>query len=239
MTDYTPLHLDWQGCLNVRDLGGLPLTGGGTILERALVRSDSPSFLTDDGVRAATAYGLARIIDLRRPDEISQYASRLADLPAHLHLPVQGPGDPEEGPWVHLYTGLLDRRPELFARAVAALADAPEGPVLVHCAAGKDRTGLVVALALSLAGAELDAIADDYEATNHRLAPRYAALAADRDIPVGREIPPTRHVILGALEHLRARHGSVEAYLTHGGLTPGHVRALRARLTAPPAPPAR
>lgn len=214
----------------MRDLGGLPLTGGGTLRERALVRSDSPSFLTDDGVAAATTYGLSRIIDLRRPDEIDRYASRLAGLPAYLHLPVQAPDDPEEGPWVHLYTGLLDRRPELFARAVAAVADAPEGPVLVHCAAGKDRTGLVVALALSLVGADIDAVADDYEVTNGRLAPRYAALAADRQIPLGREIPPTRHVILGALEHLRTRHGSVEAYLAHGGLTPGHVRALRARL---------
>lgn len=226
MTDYTPLHLDWPGCLNVRDLGGLPLTGGGTLRPRALVRSDSPSFLTDDGVAAATAYRLARVIDLRRPDETERYPSPLPNL----HLPVQGPGDPEEGPWVHLYTGLLDRRPELFARAVAAVADAPEGPVLVHCAAGKDRTGLVVALSLSLVGADPDAVADDYEATNLRLAPRYAALEPDREIPAGREVPPTRHVILGALEHLRTRHGSVEGYLARAGLTPGHVRALRTRL---------
>ncbi|WP_369373600.1 tyrosine-protein phosphatase [Promicromonospora sp. Populi] len=230
MTDYSPLHLDWPGCVNARDLGGLPLTGGGAVLPRALVRADSPSNLTDDGVAAATAYGLSRIIDLRRPDETGPYPSRLAGLPAHLHLPVQGPGDPEEGPWVHLYTGLLDRRPELFVRAVAAVADAPEGPVLVHCAAGKDRTGLVVALALLLVGADLDAVADDYELTNERLAARYAALAPEREIPSGREIPPSRQVILGALEHLRARHGSVEAYLADAGLTPGQVRALRTRL---------
>jgi protein tyrosine/serine phosphatase len=230
VTDYTPLHLDWPGCLNVRDLGGLPLTGGGTVRERALVRSDSPSFLTDDGVAAATAYRLARIIDLRRPRENEEWPSLLADHPGYLSLPVQEPDDPEEGPWVHLYTGLLDRRPDLFARAVAALADAPDGPVLVHCVAGKDRTGLVVALALSIVGADVDALADDYELTNQRLAPRYAELPEDREIPAGREVPPTRHVIIEALEHLRTRHGSIEGYLTRGGLTPGHVRALRARL---------
>lgn len=232
MTLYTPLHLDWPGCLNVRDLGGLPLTGGGAVRERVLVRSESPSYLTDDGVTAAGAYGLSRIIDLRRPEELEVWPSRLADLPGYLHLPVQGADEPEEGPWVHLYQGLLDRHPELFARAVAAVADAPEGPVLVHCAAGKDRTGLVVALALSLVGADVDALADDYEVTNERLAPRYAGRAAEPgyEAPAARRVPPTRQVILGALEHLEARHGGVEAYLAGGGLTPGHVRALRDRL---------
>lgn len=232
MTPYTPLHLDWPGCLNVRDLGGLPLTGGGTVRERVLVRSESPSYLTDDGVTAAGAYGLSRIIDLRRPEELAEWPSRLADLPGYLHLPVQCPGEPEEGPWVHLYQGLLDRHPELFARAVAAVADAPEGPVLVHCAAGKDRTGLVVALVLSLVGADAEALADDYEITNERLAPRYVARATvpGYEPPAERRVPPTRHVILGALEHLDAQHGGVEAYLAGGGLTPGHVQALRDRL---------
>ena len=102
--------------------------------------------------------------------------------------------------------------------------------MLVHCVAGKDRTGLVIALALTLVGADDDALADDYELTNERLAPRYAELPADREFPVGREHPPTRDVILAAMRHLRTQHGSVEEYLTGGGLTPGHVRALRARL---------
>ena len=108
----------------------------------------------------------------------------------------------------------------------------PRGRCWCTAPPGKDRTGLVVALALTLVGADLDALADDYELTNERLAPRYAELAAEPgyDRPAGRLVPPTRHVILGALEHLRTQHGSVEAYLARGGLTPGHVRALRARL---------
>ncbi|WP_164545248.1 tyrosine-protein phosphatase [Antribacter gilvus] len=188
MTSHTPLHLTWPDCLNARDLGGLPLVDGGTVRERALVRADSLTYLTPDGVAAVRAYGVTRVVDLRRPFETVRYPHPFVEDPVYLSQPVQEPEDWEEGPWADLYAGMLDRRPALFARAVAAIADAPPGPVAVHCAAGKDRTGLVVAMALTLAGVVEDAIVTDYVLTNERLAPRYAAEKALPDsapVPAG------------------------------------------------------
>ncbi|MBO0610612.1 tyrosine-protein phosphatase [Myceligenerans salitolerans] len=271
MTSYTPVHLDWPGLLNARDLGGMPLAGGARVRERALIRSEALSWLQPDGVRAARAYGTVRVIDLRRPAETVEYAHPFAPAesgearepgPEYVNLPVQEPDDPEEGPWAHLYAGMLRRRPGLFARALGAVADAPEGPVLVHCAAGKDRTGLVVAFALSLAGADDESIADDYELTNSRLAPRWerhvaalerariaheerrAALAAEGEAADGagdqlpgwlhatRRSAGTREVILETLASLRAEYGSVAGYLAHGGMTDGQRELLVKRIRA-------
>ncbi|GAA1871424.1 tyrosine-protein phosphatase [Myceligenerans crystallogenes] len=260
MPTYSPLHLDWPGLLNARDLGGMPLSGGGVVAERAIVRAESFSWLRPDGVEAARAYGLGRIIDLRLPAETVRYPHPFADEPdVYVNLPVQEPDDPEEGPWAHLYEGMLERRPKLFARAVGAVADAPEGPVAVHCAAGKDRTGLVVAFTLSLAGADDALIADDYELTSTRLAPREAGYAAvmdraraaheearaarraageqadgDDDLPVwlhpARRIAVTRDIILETLAYVRSAYGSIGGYLEGGGLTAAQQEKLVRRV---------
>jgi protein tyrosine/serine phosphatase len=240
-----PLHLDWPDCANARDLGGLPLDGGGTIRERALVRTDSHFHLTEDGLAAARAYGLSRVIDLRRPAECVQWPSRLAAETSYVNLPVQGDDDPENEPTLaELYCAMLDRRPDLFAAVLAAIADAPDGPVAVHCAAGKDRTGIVVALALSLAGVPDRVIAADYAVTEERMRARYDELierAADEDErefwrSIRRAVPEN---ITTVLRHLRERYGSVPAYLRAGGLTDERQRALVDRLVSPAGPPGR
>ncbi len=232
----TALHLEWPGLINARDVGGLPVAGGGTIRERALVRTDSHSYLTADGLLALRAYGVSRVVDLRGASECEQRPSPLAGEGHYVNLPVQDPADPdEERTLAQLYRGMLDRRPELFAAALTAIADAPPGAVVVHCAAGKDRTGLVVALALSLAGVPDEAIGADYELSSERLSDRYDELIANAPTDAVRDYwQSMRHTpatnITGALQHVRDQHGRVASYLEKGGFSASLGEALVTRL---------
>jgi protein tyrosine/serine phosphatase len=232
-SDYEPLHLEWPGLVNARDLGGLPVKDG-HIREGALIRSDSLTRLTDpDALREA---GVTRIVDLRRPGE-SVEAHPFADDPMYVNLPVEDPADIKNvtSTMGALYLDMLDARPELFAAALAAIADADPGAVVVHCAAGKDRTGLVTALALTVAGAERDVVAADYALTAQRLAPyveqELAMVEDEKQRAWFRKHQSTPAEFMTAvLDHLEEEYGGVAAYLRSGGMTDEQLRALRERL---------
>lgn len=239
IVEYAERDLHWPDCLNVRDLGGLPTQNGGMIRRGALIRADALSRLTDDGVTAARTAGVSRIIDLRRPAEAGSAAHPFADDPVYRNIPVQNPADPDHQ-WLSLaeiYSTMLDLRPDLFAQAFAALADAPPGAVVVHCAGGKDRTGIITAFALSVAGVADDVIAADYALTEERLREDSRAYLELIDDPKLRTIvaglqptPPT--VMLDTLNHVRERHGGVEGYLMAAGVTGNQIAAVRDRLLA-------
>jgi protein-tyrosine phosphatase len=240
--DYAPLHLDWPGMHNARDLGGLPLREG-HVRQGALIRSESLTRLGEGGLEALEEAGVSRVVDLRRQGESPEPHPYADDDAIYVNLPVEDPADIKEstGPMVDLYLDMVDARPELFASAVGAIADAPPGAVVVHCAGGKDRTGLVTAMALTVAGAEPEVVAADYALTEERLAPlmeRHLHTIEDIDVRERfREYQATPATnMLTVLEHLQQRHGSVEDYLRVGGLTDEQVRRLRDRLvsSAPP-----
>jgi protein tyrosine/serine phosphatase len=237
LTSVTPLHLDWPNCLNARDLGGLPTADGRTIRREALVRTDNHTKLTEEGVRAVKEYGVSRIIDLRRTTECERAPSPFQGSSLYRSIPVQDPADPdnESLSLAEIYIAMLDLRPQLFAAAVGAIADAPPGPVVVHCAGGKDRTGMVVAMALRIAGVEPDVIAQDYALSQERLAEENAAVLARIEDPVLRENVRRLQVtapetMLTTLAHLESRYGGVAEYLKGGGLTDDQLTALRQRL---------
>ena len=235
----TPVHLDWPGCRNVRDLGGLPTRDGRKIRERALIRSDALDRLTPEGVALVRALGVSRIVDLRRPVEVQRKPHPFGAEPSYRNIPVQNPADPDHE-WLELaeiYIAMLDLRPRLFAQAVGAVADAPPGPVVVHCAGGKDRTGLIVAMALVIAGVEEQVITADYALTEARMREENIAhLEAIQD-PRRREIaarlqPTPPENMLRVLGHLDDKYGGVAAYLRSGGLDQAALTALRDRLVA-------
>lgn len=233
---YEPLHLDWPDCRNVRDLGGMPTRDGATIRYGALIRSDSLDNLFDDAVEAVRAAGVSRIVDLRRTGE-SPRPHPFADDPTYVSVPVQNPADPDHE-WLTLaeiYLAMLDLRPQLFTKAVAAVADAPAGAVVVHCAGGKDRTGIVVAMALTIAGVDREFIAADYALTEGRLeeaSKAFLETVADdrtREILRGLQATPGTNM-LRVLEHLDEKYDGVEGYLRAGGMSTEQLAALRDRL---------
>ena len=231
------MDLDWPGCRNVRDVGGLPTGDGRTIRENVLIRADSLQYLTPEGVDAVRRSSVTRILDLRGDQEVAGAPTPFTGTPLAVRQALQDPADPDHGQAtiVEACTWMLDRRPELFAAAVKAIADEPDGAVVVHCHGGKDRTGMVVALALSVAGVPEDEIVADYFLTQSRLAFWLdQQLAEEPDIskhPEMIEFRDTRaESLVAILRHLDEKYGGPEAYLLHGGLTASDLDRLRKRL---------
>ncbi|MFG2824101.1 tyrosine-protein phosphatase [Kitasatospora sp. NPDC048365] len=175
-------HLVWDGCLNVRDLGGLPLTGGGRTRPGAVVRADNLDRLTAEGWAALRSYGVRTVVDLRNEEEYRP----LLPLPEDVTL-VRVPLDELAGPqWWARFGGLdgtplafrpyLDHCPDAVAAVVAAVAHAAPGGVVVHCGAGRDRTGLAALVLLALAGADPEAVAADYRLSADNLRPLWVML---------------------------------------------------------------
>jgi protein-tyrosine phosphatase len=227
---------------NFRDLGGYPGQDGRLVRWRRLFRSDSLSSLTDDDRTAFEALAIRTVVDLRRPYELAQYG-RVPEWDglSYRHMP------PEHREWGHnpyqdgadpiryladRYRDMAEEGAAELAAAVGVLADERAAPAVVHCVAGKDRTGVLIALTLAVLGvadAEIDA---DY-AMSTVGNQRYVAWAQANGRP---ELimrpwfysPPGTMALF--LSELRTRHGSVERYLTTAGLDPAQLTALRAHL---------
>lgn len=235
----TARRLDWPDCRNARDLGGLPVPGGVT-RTRMLVRSDNIANLTAAGHEAMIAYGVSTVIDLRSPSEVMGSRSPFITRGGltHVHVPLVDDSMllklGEASGMFERYLLMLEHRQQAFSGIFNTVA-AAEGGVLFHCFAGKDRTGLVAAMMLSLAGVEVEAIAGDYAETDTQLAARYqewlAAAPPDRREEMRRELhcPPER--VLAILDHLRQRWGGVETYLEMAGVSAGNLSRLGTRLT--------
>jgi protein tyrosine/serine phosphatase len=241
--------LTWDGCLNVRDLGGHATEDGAETLFGAVVRADSIRQLSEDGWRDLVHYGIETIVDLRFHSELDADPPR--DVHARVvHVPVFP--EPDEHEWREIdelaqaaptdaeatrtvYHELLHRRQPHFAEAVRAVADAEPGGVLVHCTAGKDRTGLVAALLLRNAGVPVRAIGDDYALSEHFLADATRAWveAATNDVERRwrRRLSRTpAAAMMGVIDEVERVHGSVPAYLRGGGADDVVLARARERL---------
>jgi protein tyrosine/serine phosphatase len=228
---------------NFRDVGGYPGHAGRTVRWQRLYRSDSLHRMDDTDREAFAALGIRTVVDLRRPGEVSRDGRVPAsDGLAYRHI------HPEHRPWEEIpyderlglsryladrYLDLADTGAAGIAAAVGIIADQETAPVVVHCVAGKDRTGVVCALTLSTLGVSDADIAADY-ALSTVASQRYSAWIRSQ-LPAATPPPPAHlaspaEAMLLFLAGLRERHGSVEQYLRDAGVSGYELEALRGHL---------
>ncbi|WP_099900398.1 tyrosine-protein phosphatase [Streptomyces sp. TLI_171] len=227
-------QLDWDGCLNVRDLGGLPTLDGRRTRSRAVVRADNLDRLTAEGQNALLDYGVRTVIDLRDPVEYRP----LLPAPHGVDL-VRVPLDALAGADWWSRFGALDGTPLAFrpyldhcrhavAELIAAVARAREGVVVVHCGAGRDRTGLAALVLLALAGATPAAVAEDYLLSAPNLRPLWTILDRPEE-----EAGIARVLADAGTTAEQALHAVLAEFDADRWLPAGDVAAVRARLVGP------
>ncbi len=242
-------RLDLDGAVNIRDLGGLATRDGRMTRRNRLYRGDNPGYLSDRDVETFETIGLRTVIDLRSHVERGRDRARPLSrcVPAMLHVGLQYSSNPDnavadifpEGvtSLQDLYVAYLTHSASEIAAVYAILASLRTLPALVHCAAGKDRTGLIAALVLGSLGVDDDVIADDYAQTAANI-PSLISLLATVDLQASEHLKHLNPVILSAdgdtllsvLEWVRAVHGSIDSYVRHCGVPDEDVSVLRHRL---------
>ncbi len=258
--------IELQGAVNVRDLGGLPTEDGRETVAGRLLRADNLQELSPADVqKLVREIGLTTVVDLRSTAEVvSEGPAPLDRVPGvqRIHRPVLPEGGsatdivadvlltrteqdrsryPDDPVCGH-YLGYLDDRPDEVVSALRDIARAP-GAAVIHCAAGKDRTGVVVALALSAAGVRPQAVVADYAASGERTgalitrlrrSPTYAPDIDSKPAQSHRVRPET---MTAFLEQMDARYGGPSRWLADHGFSPEDLRLLRAKLRDPAGPP--
>lgn len=232
-----------DGLINLRDLGGMPTEAGATTVPRRLIRSELPHTLTDEELRAIVDLGIGTVVDLRTTSERERRPSSLAAAGVRIvHAPIFTDDDeyPDHLPTAgEVYCWWLRERRTGVALAMNAIADAPSAPVLIHCHAGKDRTGVVVGMILRLAGVSIDDIADDYALSGVQLVDM---LARDRITAVERGMDPVRverlftvprDAMVKTMECIDVEHGGVASLLRSLGLDGARIDRLRNLLLSP------
>jgi protein-tyrosine phosphatase len=228
------------GLRNLRDIGGLPAAGRRVTRSGLVYRAEAPVNLSDEGLEAVKALRLHTALDLRDREEDVFVHTTLPEGVERLYAGVQPPADPggkgllqqvfdgerldySAAELGELYVEFLEGQAKAFGRAIAFCAEEQNLPTLIHCHAGKDRTGLVVAMLLDVVGVEREAVMSDYELTTYfrayrrqEVADALAASGTDWDRVAPLFIAPPE-ALAKAIAHLETLHGSVRGFLAGPG----------------------
>jgi len=235
-------HLPLQGTYNVRDCGGYYTREGRAVKWGVFFRADGLHLLTSEGQAALLSRGVQTIVDLRRSDELkiapNVFANSTNVQYYHVSLLVDQEfiARPQQAPepLVVTYRKILDERQEQVYKILSTFADAIGLPGLVHCTAGKDRTGLIAALLLALVGVPHEMIIADYALTSTYLGEGFMEDIKKRALQRGFTweqyaplvmCPPEN--MAQTLLHLDETYGGVSPYLRHIGLSAAQLAHLR------------
>lgn len=193
--DYTDRHIPFEGCFNFRDIGGYPAAGGSTVQWGRYYRAGRQDRMTAGDLEKIRAFGVRTQIDLRKNDEINvQGRGPLAEIGArHVHLPVIPDGGTDElsrlvgdtGISGRRYLGYLSFGGDTWVKMFEIFAEPVHHPIVIHCTAGKDRTGVSTAFLLSVLGVDRALIEADYLLTNRDVGRQVDFLARSGALPEG------------------------------------------------------
>ncbi|WP_433369360.1 tyrosine-protein phosphatase [Actinoplanes sp. CA-142083] len=243
VTDSYPRNLGFSATYNFRDVGGYQALDGRTVRWRRLFRSDALHRIGEADAEAFAQLGVRTVIDLRRSDEVEKFGR----VPERYGLDyrnlvlehvdwetISRPSDILHERWLaDRYLNFAEDGREALLASLRIIAEPSRAPVIVHCMAGKDRTGTVCALALSLLGVSDEDIAADYALTTEAMTSLTAYLMEKHPSAVlGNEhmfdSPPG--AMLSFLADLRALHGSIEDYVREIGLLDSEIESMRSHL---------
>jgi protein-tyrosine phosphatase len=247
--DMIARRLPINGTFNVRDVGGYPTQGGGSIKWRTLLRADALHAVDDDGRAQFSTLGLRTAIDLREGDERTSAPSRLSEGVHLVEIPLFTYAAPGELTSMALqdrssfrsleeiYEALIATRGPVLVEVIRQLVAPGALPALIHCTAGKDRTGVVIALVLAALQVPDEVIAIDYAATSIFLGEDFRRAYSERSAASGYDgerlakmLACAPELILKTLQEIRAEYGDIAAYLEHHGLTSAELATLRLAL---------
>ncbi|HYO42106.1 MAG TPA: tyrosine-protein phosphatase [Candidatus Limnocylindrales bacterium] len=229
-------HLVLDGTRNVRDVGGYPAAGNRRTRWRTLLRSDELTRLPIATRDVLEGLGLRQVIDLRWPEELQISPNTFAGAAGpvrYTSIPLLADDPTPHAGLAGMYQHVLDARGTQLAEVVHALLAEDGLPAIIGCAAGKDRTGVTIALLLDLAGVPRDIIVEDYAISAHHFASPVSHIEPDdwRSRSLVVDSPP--EFIELALTHLDERHGGARSLLRDHGITDAEMDRLVDRLTEP------
>jgi protein-tyrosine phosphatase len=232
--------LDFPSLLNARDLGGYPTIDGADTRWRSLLRSDDLAQLTLAGLQAFSSYGIETVVDLRWPDEVADSPSPITRVLKHIRYEQISLLTRTQQEWRERRANstakelwnrsMLEQVRTELKQVLEVIATASPGPLLFHCVAGKDRTGVIAALMLAVADVVPEAIAYDYSASTENLRAAYLQRYASAEpAAIIDAIQCPEAGVHNMLAYL-AKFGGARAYLEEIGVPAAHITRLRARL---------
>lgn len=236
-SSYSPRVIELPGVHNLRDLGGLPVAGRGTTATGRLFRSEFAIFAAAPGENPTNPLGLRTVVDLRRHNETRHERVEWASVGVtYVQAPLALAGGNTFSEGYGLY---LTGRADAFVLAVRTLADPANHPGLFHCAAGKDRTGVVAAVLLELLGVDRGEILADYVLSERTLEHVLARMVNEEPYrtmitsATFDQLRPKSETLLGFFGWLDREHGGAQSWLEQNGMTSDEITAFRSAMIVP------